>query len=125
MRARRVQSPTTEGQFIGAYTWTTSTTDWTDFTSASFKDQTTGSTLAAGLQLTSITVVTDGSSPSFIKLRALDTVSDPTADEIAVHTTFSYNPVGLVGGPVTTFALKKDAGATTLYLIAAFNDGGV
>jgi len=125
MRARRAQAPTSEGQFIGAYTWSASTTDWTDFTSASFKDQTSGSSLSAGLQLTSITVVTDGSSPSHLKLRALDTVSDPTVDEIPVHTTFSYNPVGLVGGPITTFSLKKDATSTTLYIIAAFNDGGV
>ena len=125
MRARRAQPPTSEGQYIGAYTWSASTTDWTDFTSASFKDQKLGTTLPAGLQLTSIGVVTSGSSPTYLKLRPLDTVSDPTVDEIAIHSSFLYNPVGLVGSPVTTFSIKKDSTATTVYLICAFNDGGV
>lgn len=120
----RLQYQIQTGEFIACKsTASNASTDWTDLNSSDFIDSTTGSALDADLAFVDVSIYNPGSSTAYIKLRALDAVSDPTTNEIFVLAggAIDIQCGGLKGGAVTTIAYKKGASGDDLKLICAFN----
>ena len=125
MFGNRVLNPTAAAEYVGSSD-TTSTTDWTDYTSASTQDSTTGAALIAGVVWGSVNIDnTDGTGAVFLKLRARGGAADPTTNEIQIKAGASYEQTlfGLKGGMPLTISIKKSVAGDATRIIGEFFRG--
>lgn len=123
-RFSNTTQPERTAAIIGAVdTSGNASTDWTDLTSASFKNSVTGSAVAAGKAFTYVVIHnTSTTASAFLKFRARDAAGDTTSAELEIPATmtFSYGIAGLEGGPTLTIAYRKAAAGDELVLQAGF-----
>ena len=122
MFGNRILSPTTAAEYVGASD-TSATTDWTDYTSASTQDSTTGAAATAGLVWGSVNINNVGGTGAvFLKLRARTLAADPTTNEIEIPagTFYKQTLFGLQGGMPTTISIKKAVAADPTKVIGEF-----
>lgn len=119
-----VQNPITAGQVVATYDASSvNDTDWHSLTSSSFYNSQTGAQLAAGLKFAYVALITNGSSLSFLKLRAADGAGDGKANSdgvIPVFGGFDIDAQALTQ-QVTSIAYAKSNGSDTAVIYAGFN----
>ena len=119
-----VQNPITAGQVVATYDASSvNDTDWHSLTSSSFYNSQTGAQLAAGLKFAYVALITNGSSLSFIKLRAADGAADGKTNSdgvIPVFGGFDIDAQALTQ-QVTSIAYAKSNGSDTTVIYAGFN----
>jgi hypothetical protein len=119
----RLQYQIQTGEYIACLsTSANNSTNWTDLTSASFVDSSTGSVLAADLAFGDITVYNPGLADAFIKLRARTIAGDPTTNELRVLAggALSFSALGLRAGSTDTISYKKGAAGDDLFFTCSF-----
>lgn len=119
----RLQYQIQTGEYIACLsTSANNSTNWTDLTSASFVDSSTGSVLAADLAFGDITVYNPGLTDAFIKLRARTIAGDPTTNELRVLAggALSFSALGLRAGSTDTISYKKGAAGDDLFFTCSF-----
>ena len=101
------------------------TVDWTDYTSASFTDSSTGLATTAGLNFASLTVFNQSVNDGFLKLRARTIAGAPTASELrapgSTITEFGLRGVASAGTAVRTLAYRLGNAADTGVIVATFD----
>ena len=115
-----VTDPIIAGSIRGVYNASSvNNTDWNDLSSDDFQDSATGNAVASGLKFAFLAVVNKGSGLAYIKFRARTGAGDAITNELPVDYYYS-DDLGTLKSSVETIAFKKDAGASTFYLIAGF-----
>ena len=119
-----VQNPITAGQAVSAYNASSvNDTNWHTLTSSDFYDSATGSQFASGLQFAYLAIMTNGSSLSFVKLRAADSASDGKGNSDGVIPVFGGFDIDTqaIQDRVTSIAYAKSASSDTTVIYAGFN----
>lgn len=119
----KLQSPIQTGEFIAALsTSANNTTDWTNLTSADFKNTVNGLSVPAGQAFGEVSVYNPGLNDAFIKLRARTVAGDTTASELRILAggSLSLNVLGLKAGSVEIISYKKGAAGDDLFFTCSF-----
>ena len=123
MSALNVTYPIKAGSIRAVLNMSSNGTDWTDLTSASFYDSTTGAACASGLRFAWIGVVNLSlDSLAHVKYRAAEAVDDPTTHEIPV---FPYSihadDLATLRDSILTVSVKKAAAGDVFVVLAGFD----
>lgn len=119
-----VQNPITAGQVVATFDASAvNDTDWHSLTSSNFYNSQTGSQLADGLSFAYVALITDGSSLSYLKLRAADSASDGKANTDGVIPVFGGFDIDAqaLSNQVTSISYAKSNGSDTAVIYAGFN----
>lgn len=119
-----VQNPITAGQVVATFDASAvNDTDWHSLTSSNFYNSQTGSQLADNLSFAYVALITDGSSLSYLKLRAADSASDGKTNADGVIPVFGGFDIDAqaLSNQVTSISYAKSNGADTAVIYAGFN----
>lgn len=94
--------------------------EWHDLTSADFYDSTTGEACSSNLRFEWIGVQNEGSSAMHIKLRARDSASDSTTNELRIGQVYT-DDLATLRDVIRTIAYAKANGSDVVTILAGFS----